>query len=106
MVEEGHILIDGVSKSFDDANTAGGRQVILSGITLDIEPGSFTSFIGPSGCGKSTLLRIISGFLFPDSGKVVGTERKWKGRGWTGASCSRTTCFSPGCPSMTTLPLA
>lgn len=81
MVEEGHILIDGVSKSFDDANTAGGRQVILSGITLDIEPGSFTSFIGPSGCGKSTLLRIISGFLFPDSGKVVVDGKEVEGPG-------------------------
>lgn len=81
MVEEGHIIIDGVSKSFDDANTAGGRQVILSGISLDIAPGSFTSFIGPSGCGKSTLLRIISGFLVPDAGQVEVDGKKVEGPG-------------------------
>ena len=81
MVEEGHIIIDGVSKSFDDANTVGGRQVILSGISLDIAPGSFTSFIGPSGCGKSTLLRIISGFLIPDEGQVEVDGKKVEGPG-------------------------
>lgn len=81
MVEEGHILIDRVSKSFEDANAAGGRQLILSGISLDIAPGSFTSFIGPSGCGKSTLLRIISGFLFPDEGKVEVDGKKVEGPG-------------------------
>ena len=81
MVEEGHILIDRVSKSFKDANAAGGKQLILSGISLDIAPGSFTSFIGPSGCGKSTLLRIISGFLFPDGGKVEVDGKKVEGPG-------------------------
>lgn len=81
MVEEGHILIDRVSKSFEDANAAGGKQLILSGISLDIAPGSFTSFIGPSGCGKSTLLRIISGFLFPDGGKVEVDGKKVEGPG-------------------------
>lgn len=81
MVKEGHILIDRVSKSFEDANAAGGRQLILSGISLDIAPGSFTSFIGPSGCGKSTLLRIISGFLFPDGGKVEVDGKKVEGPG-------------------------
>ena len=81
MVKEGHIAINNVSKVFDDANTAGGKQVILSDISLDIEPGSFTSIIGPSGCGKSTLLRIISGFLFPDGGKVEVDGQEVKGPG-------------------------
>lgn len=81
MVKEGHIAINNVSKVFDDDNTAGGKQVILSDISLDMEPGSFTSIIGPSGCGKSTLLRIISGFLFPDGGKVEVDGKEVTGPG-------------------------
>lgn len=69
MVETGHITLSDVSKSFDGKD--GGRVHILSHIDLDIRPGSFVSFIGPSGCGKSTLLRLISGFLFPDEGRVT-----------------------------------
>lgn len=33
---------------------------LFSNFNLEIEEGSFNSFIGPSGCGKTTLLNIIS----------------------------------------------
>lgn len=81
MVKEGYIIIDGVSKSFEDANAANRKRLILSDISLDITPGSFTSFIGPSGCGKSTLLRMISGFLFPDGGTIEVDGQEVKGPG-------------------------
>jgi NitT/TauT family transport system ATP-binding protein len=35
--------------------------VALAGISVTLEPGSFTAFVGPSGCGKSTLLHIAAG---------------------------------------------
>lgn len=47
----------------------------IQAVNLDIEPGSFVSFVGPSGCGKSTLLRLIAGLTTPSSGKIhVGDQ--------------------------------
>lgn len=48
----------------------GGRQV-LTGLTLDIRPGSVTGLLGPSGCGKSTLMRAIVGVQIVASGMVT-----------------------------------
>jgi NitT/TauT family transport system ATP-binding protein len=42
----------------------------LRNVSLDIQQGSFFSFLGPSGCGKTTLLKIIAGLLEPTSGNV------------------------------------
>jgi len=46
----------------------------LKSINLEIEPGSFISFIGPSGSGKTTLLNLIGCLDKPTSGslKVAG----------------------------------
>lgn len=51
--------------------TAGGSIEAVRGMTLSVEPGSFTAIIGPNGCGKSTLLRVIAGLLAPTSGSVT-----------------------------------
>ena len=48
-----------------------GRTVAVDGLSLGVEPGSFTTLLGPSGCGKTTLLRLIAGFLVPDSGDIA-----------------------------------
>ncbi len=53
-----------VSKRF------GGLEA-LSGVDLQVLPGSITSLIGPNGAGKSTLFNICSGVLRPTSGRVV-----------------------------------
>ena len=42
-----------------------GTIFIFSGLSLEIERGSFTVLLGPSGCGKSTLLNIVNGILEP-----------------------------------------
>ena len=47
-----------------------GTNTAVEGITLDIAPGRFVSFVGPSGCGKSTLLNLIAGLLPPTAGQV------------------------------------
>jgi len=62
-----------VSKTF----FAGGREVhALSGVSLEIEQGSFVALIGPSGCGKSTLLQMLAGLMSPTSGHVWYAGRK------------------------------
>ena len=58
------IQVKNVVKTFD-------KQVVLKGISLDIEENEFVTLLGPSGCGKTTLLRIIAGFLDPDEGHVI-----------------------------------
>ncbi|MDY6850524.1 MAG: ATP-binding cassette domain-containing protein [Thermodesulfobacteriota bacterium] len=47
-----------------------GRQDVLSGAMLNINPGELVGLIGPNGSGKTTLLRIILGIESPDAGEV------------------------------------
>jgi putative ABC transport system ATP-binding protein len=46
------------------------RIDVFTGLTLDIEAGSFTALMGPSGSGKSTLLNLIAGLDRPTRGTV------------------------------------
>ena len=43
----------------------------LKGLTFEIEPASFVSFVGPSGSGKTTLLNLIGCLDKPTEGKLV-----------------------------------
>jgi len=52
----------------------------VDGASLDVEPGSITGLIGPNGAGKSTLFHCISGFLRPQSGRVLLDGRRIDGR--------------------------
>ncbi len=55
----------GITKAFGNP-----PSVILKGINVSIDSGSFTALIGKSGSGKSTLLYILSGLDNPTSGQV------------------------------------
>ena len=56
--------IDNLMKAF------GGFQA-TDGVNLSVEKGSLRSLIGPNGAGKTTLFNQITGYLVPDSGRVV-----------------------------------
>ena len=43
----------------------------LKGISFEIEPASFVSFVGPSGSGKTTLLNLIGCLDKPTEGKLM-----------------------------------
>jgi len=55
--------VQALSKSF------GGLRAIRD-ITLEIEEGERRAIIGPNGAGKTTFFHLISGFLFPSSGRL------------------------------------
>ena len=48
---------------------------VLSGITVDIPQGQFSTIMGPSGSGKSTLLHLMGGLDRPSAGDVMVGER-------------------------------
>ena len=58
------VVIDGVSRRFDDV-------VAVNGLSLVIQPGVILGVIGPSGSGKTTTVRMLTGALKPDKGKVT-----------------------------------
>lgn len=44
---------------------------ILKDVSLKVKSGERVGLVGPSGYGKSTLAKIISGYINPDSGRVL-----------------------------------
>ncbi|VEP18687.1 Type I secretion system ABC transporter, HlyB family [Hyella patelloides LEGE 07179] len=43
----------------------------LNGVTLEVEPGTFTAVVGQSGAGKSTLTKLISRLYEPEGGRIL-----------------------------------
>lgn len=58
------IQINNIKKRFKD-------NVVLDGISFEIEKGDVIAIIGPSGTGKSTLLRCLNLLEKPDNGSAV-----------------------------------
>jgi putative ABC transport system ATP-binding protein len=71
------------------------RIDVFTGITLDINAGSFLALMGPSGSGKSTLLNLIAGLDRPTSGavRVGGVEVSTLGGAALAAWRARTVGF-------------
>ncbi len=60
-----------------------GRKIVLTDITLELNPGEVLGVLGPNGAGKSTLLGALCGELPANQGRVWLDEREL--RDWTGA---------------------
>jgi len=64
----------------------------LRGVSFEIEPASFVSFVGPSGSGKTTLLNLIGCLDAPTHGRMtvagadVGALDRKKGAAFRGAN--------------------
>ena len=56
--------------SFAYTGAEGVAPLVLNGVTLDIEAGSFVAVLGHNGCGKSTLAKHFNAILLPSGGKV------------------------------------
>ncbi len=46
------------------------KTKLFSNLSLKLKPGNIYGLLGKNGAGKTSLLKIISGLLFPDTGKV------------------------------------
>jgi ABC-type branched-subunit amino acid transport system ATPase component len=70
------LVAEGISKHFSGI-------VALRGVDMEVSPGEIVGLVGPNGSGKSTLLNALSGFIRPDSGKVIfHGERLERRRPW------------------------
>jgi len=58
------ISVRGISKTF------GGLKALMD-VSFDVHEGEIFGIIGPNGSGKTTLINCITGFIKPDSGKVL-----------------------------------
>ncbi|MDA0747044.1 MAG: ABC transporter ATP-binding protein [bacterium] len=62
------VKLENVVKRFDNV-------VAVDRVSLEIEKGEFFFLLGPSGCGKTTLLRLLAGFYYPESGRILFDDR-------------------------------
>jgi len=67
------ISVKGVSKVFKVGEE---NFTALRDINLEIDGGSFMSFVGPSGSGKTTILNLIGGLDVPTAGNIFFQNKK------------------------------
>ena len=67
------ISVKGVSKVFKVGEE---NFTALRDINLEIDGGSFMSFVGPSGSGKTTILNLIGGLDVPTTGNIFFKNTK------------------------------
>ena len=58
------IKIENLTKAF-------GPKMVVNDVSFAVERGEVLGFLGPNGAGKSTTMRMVTGFLFPTSGRIT-----------------------------------
>src|SRR5512145_1719142 len=65
-----YLTLENITKVFPTRGNVG-EVVAVHDVNLEIPKGELVTLLGPSGCGKTTTLRMIAGFEFPTSGRIV-----------------------------------
>jgi zinc transport system ATP-binding protein len=55
----------------EDLSVRLGGRLVLSGVTMAVNPGEVVTLIGPNGAGKTTLARAVLGLVRPSDGRVA-----------------------------------
>ena len=63
-------IIETQKLSYAYTSAEGVAPLVLDGVDLQIEQGSFVAILGHNGCGKSTLAKHMNAILLPSGGKV------------------------------------
>ena len=58
------LQVENVTKRF-------GSLVAVDNVSMSVDRGELRAVIGPNGAGKTTFFNLVSGFLRPDSGRIV-----------------------------------
>ncbi len=73
MTTEFILKVEGLHKHF-------GGVVAIQNVSFELQPGEFLGIIGPNGSGKTTLVNLITGFVKPDSGRVIYQGKEITGK--------------------------
>src|SRR5215216_6348967 len=65
-----YLTLENITKNFPTRGNVG-EVVAVRDVNLEIRKGELVTLLGPSGCGKTTTLRMIAGFEFPTTGRIV-----------------------------------
>jgi ABC-2 type transport system ATP-binding protein len=58
------IVIENLSKKF-------GENLVVEGLSLEVQEGEVFGFLGPNGAGKTTTVRMLTSLIRPTSGKAI-----------------------------------
>jgi iron(III) transport system ATP-binding protein len=65
-----YLTLENITKIFPPRGGVS-EVTAVHNVSLEINKGELVTLLGPSGCGKTTTLRMIAGFEFPTSGKII-----------------------------------
>lgn len=57
-----------------------GGIIAVDDVSMKVKKGEIVGLIGPNGAGKSTLINLVSGYYYPNEGRIVfdGEDITWK----------------------------
>jgi iron(III) transport system ATP-binding protein len=65
-----YLTLENITKVFPPRGGVS-EVTAVNNVNIEIKKGELITLLGPSGCGKTTTLRMIAGFEFPTTGKII-----------------------------------